>query len=304
MRILHVNNQASVAYLISRAQRRAGHVSDLLAVPGIYQESPDHQAENVMGLYLKLLRMIPGYDLVHVHGGIGISGLGLLPYRAFGKRFISHYHGSELREDKQTTFHFLSGAIFVSTPDLLALGDRVGGRELIWIPNPVDVDSAVPIDPVRAFGGSRSKGPLRIAHMPSRRDIKGTKNVIATVKDANAKGADYHLDIIEGLPPKEAKRRLSKAHLCVDWMSPSYRIHGVVSLEAMARGIPTICNIDRTLYPSDIPIIPSRPEELCSVLVRLHGEPSLLADNSYLCREYVLSHHHPDRVASLIEPYL
>ncbi|MDG6225698.1 MAG: hypothetical protein QCI82_09315 [Candidatus Thermoplasmatota archaeon] len=304
MRILHVNNQASVAYLISRAQRRAGHVSDLLAVPTKYQEPPDHAAPNVRSLFLKLLRIAPRYDLIHVHGGIGISGAALLPYRAIGKRFISHYHGSELREGKQTSFHILARAIFVSTPDLLEMKDRVGGRDPVWIPNPVEVEKTPLANVDLGSMGARGGRPMTIAHMPSRREVKGTRNVIRAVEEANRGGAHYVLDIIEGLPLADAKRRLSKAHLCVDWMSEDYRIHGVVSLEAMARGIPTICNIDRSLYPKDIPIIASAPKDLAGVLLKIWDEPEHLKGIPAGSRDYVLEHHHPDRVAELIEPYL
>jgi hypothetical protein len=304
MDILHVNNQASVAYLLSRAQREMGHRSDLLAVPNPMQEVPDRPARGLLDTFIKVLKFAPRYDLVHIHGGIGISGLALYPYKLFGKRFFAHYHGSELREGKQTSFHSVAERIFVSTPDLLSLSGKVGGRELIHIPNPVELDHIKVQDYAGKLDTLDRGGPLRVAHMPSVRSVKGTDNVIGSVKEANGMGCDIVLDIIEGAPHDTAIARLSNAHLCIDWMSPDYRIYGVVSIEAMARGIPTVCNVDPSLYTSDLPIVPSRPGELTDVLKGLFGARERLARISELSVGYARSHHSPASCARAIERYL
>ena len=304
MNILHVNNQASVAYLISRAQRDLGHRSDLLAVPNPKQRAPDIPAKDVKDVFLNLMRLTPGYDIIHVHGGIGISGLGLMQYRALGKRFFAHYHGSELRKGIQTSFHRLAERIFISTPDLKRYQGHVGDRELIYIPNPVFIDGVVPVDWEAKARDLEKGAPLIIAHLPSIRKVKGTSNVVRGVKKAVTNGADITLDIIENVPIDEAMKRLEKAHICIDWMSPDYDIHGVVSLEAMIRGIPVVCNIDRSLYPDDIPIIASRPDELADVLKGIYDSRSDLRSRGEASRAYTLKRHHPSKVAGMIERYL
>jgi len=304
MKILHVNNQASVGYIISRAQRELGHTSDLLAVKKQIQRRPDHEASDVKDIFVKLLKMASRYDLIHVHGGIGVSGMGLLPFKALKKRFFSHYHGSELREGIQTSFHFICDRLFISTPDLFRYSKNVGDRTLIHIPNPVEVDGIQTVDWDKSLKSLSGDGPLKIAHMPTRREIKGTENVIRGVEEANSKGANIVLDIIEGVYVEEAMTRLENAHICIDWMSPDYDIHGVVSIEAMVRGIPTICNIDRTMYPEDIPIIDSKPQELGKRLLKVWDKRSDLPKIGARSRAYVKSVHHPLSAAKKIEEYI
>ncbi|MBN1389632.1 MAG: hypothetical protein JXA22_03210 [Candidatus Thermoplasmatota archaeon] len=304
MRILHVNNQASVGYLLSRAQRKLGHTSDLLAVRKETQRPPDKEASGVKDIFLKLLKLARDYDLIHVHGGVGISGAGLLPLKAANKRFFAHYHGSELRENIQTSFHFVCERLFISTPDLLRYRANVGDRELIHIPNPVLIDGVSPVDWISREAGLSEDGPLRIAHLPTRREVKGTDNVIRGVEQARAQGARIDLDIIEGVFVDEAMRRLENAHICIDWMSPNYDIHGVVSIEAMVREIPTVCNIDRSLYPEEIPIIPSRPGELGRTLMGLWEKRQELPRIGRSSREYALKVHDPMAAARRIEEYL
>lgn len=304
MRILHVNNQASVAYMISRAQRRQGHVSDLLAVPSPSRMPPDFPEPSVKRLFLKLLKLLPDYDLIHVHGGIGISGIGLSPFKAAGKRFFVHYHGSELREGIQTSFHPLAERIFVSTPDLLRYSDNVGGRKLVHIPNPVSMEGVERVDWDERIDRISGSGPIVVSHMPSVRSVKGTENVIRGVEGVNSDGARYDLRIIEDVPLEDAMKALSESDLCIDWMSPEYDIHGVVSVEAMIRGIPVICNIDRKMYPDDIPIKESKPGDLSDVLMDLWKRRSDLPSIGSRSADYARRTHHPDRVAELIGKYL
>ncbi len=304
MKILHVNNQASVGYNLSRAQREIGHESDLLARSDPGQRAPDIRATSVLSLYLQLLRIAPRYDLIHVHGGIGASGIGLLPYKTLGKRFISHFHGSELREGKQTSFAFICERLFVSTPDLLDHGGKVGGRELIHVPNPVTMEGVEVVDWETRLGELEHGASLRLAHMPTRRSVKGTSNVIKGVEDARARGANIELDLIESVHLDEAMRRLQNAHVCIDWLSSDYDIHGVVSIEAMIRGIPTICRIDERRYPEDIPIISAQPEDLSDRLLDICGDLGGLPDIGRRSREYALRYHEPINVARVIERYL
>ncbi len=304
MRILHVNNQASVGYLLSRAQREIGHESDLLAQYDPKQRAPDHTAVGVKGVFMKILSLAPRYDIIHVHGGIGISGIGMSPLKALGKRFFSHYHGSELRSNIQTSFHMLAERLFISTPDLKRYSKNVSGRELIHIPNPVFMEGVDPVNWNERLEHLSGEGPLKIAHLPSRREVKGTTNIIEAFEGAVSEGAKIELDIIENVTVEEAMKRLDLADICIDWMSNEYDIHGVVSIESMVRGIPTICNIDRSLYPEDIPIISSGPEDLKNVLVDMERKRSEIPNIGALSREYALRMHHPMKVAKIIEEYI
>jgi hypothetical protein len=230
--------------------------------------------------------------------------MGLLPFKALKKRFFAHYHGSELREGVQTSFHFICEKLFISTPDLFRYSKNVDGRELIHVPNPVSIEGVEMVDWEKRVDELSSDGPLRIAHMPTRREVKGTQHVISGIERANDSGANLELDIIEGVFVDEAMKRLRNAHLCIDWMSPDYDIHGVVSLEAMVRGIPTICNIDRSMYPEDIPIIDCTPSELSRRLVDIWETRDRLPALGKRSRKYVERVHQPLSAARIIERYL
>jgi hypothetical protein len=103
---------------------------------------------------------------------------------------------------------------------------------------------------------------------------------------------------------EEAMIGLSESDLCIDWMSPDYSIHGVVSVEAMIRGIPVVCNIDRKMYPGDIPIISANPSDLSAVLLNIWKRRTDLPEIGSRSVEYAMKVHHPDRVAGIIERYL
>lgn len=299
-----MNNQASVGYLLSRAQRELGHASDLLAQYNPKQREPDHVGKGVMGVFQNILRLAPRYDLIHVHGGLGISGVGMAPLKALGKRFFIHYHGSELRQGIQTSFHGLAERIFISTPDLKRYSKNVGNRELIHIPNPVFTDNVIPVNWKERMDHLDSDEDLLVAHLPSIREVKGTDNVIRAVDDAISRGAKLKLDIVENVTVEEAMKRLDRADICIDWMSDEYDIHGVVSIESMLRGIPTICNIDRSLYAEDIPIMDSTPEKLASILKRIHERRDEIPAIGRRSREYTLKMHDPIKVARMLEAYL
>jgi hypothetical protein len=198
----------------------------------------------------------------------------------------------------------LAETLFVSTPDLLELRGRVGGRELVHVPNPVEVDSAASDSYLERLRTIEEGGKVVVAHMPSLRSVKGTQNVVRAVAEANAQGGSLEMDIIENVTHEEAVARLSRAHLCVDWMSPDYRIYGVVSIEAMARGIPTICNVDPALYTDDLPVVPAGPERLCDVLLVHSRSVEKLTRLSRLSAEYTRAHHSPMVCAKIIERYL
>jgi len=224
--------------------------------------------------------------------------------KALKKRFFVHYHGSELRQNIQTSFHNLAEKIFISTPDLKRYSKNLGGRELIHIPNPVFTDGVNPVNWKDREEHLEGDEDLLIAHLPSVREVKGTENVISAVEDARSIGARITLDIIEDVTVDDAMKRLDRADICIDWMSTEYDIHGVVSVEAMLRAIPTICNIDRKLYSEEIPLIETKPERLSKVLLDLDSRRKDLPLMGERSREYVLDTHEPLKVAKLLERYI
>src|SRR5204862_6492338 len=82
-------------------------------------------------------------------------------------------------------------------------------------------------------------GPvLRIAHAPSKRAVKGTDDVLAAVDSLRARGAPVELDLIEGVPNREACLRYAAADIVIDQLRVGW--YGVLAVEAMARAKPVV----------------------------------------------------------------
>jgi glycosyltransferase involved in cell wall biosynthesis len=123
----------------------------------------------------------------------------------------------------------------------------------------VPYTSVFPADVEPAF--TRAAGdPLRVAHAPSHRGVKGTDRVIDAVARLCAEGVRIELDLIEGLTHEEALTRYAKCDVLVDQLLAGW--YGGVAVEAMALGKPVVAYIrddDLRLIPpqmrEDLPIV-------------------------------------------------
>src|SRR5918992_2055736 len=175
MRILHVWDQAGVACILAKYQRRQGYSSSVLRVKGqdkyginkFYSDLIIFCSEQ--DFIQRSLREADSAQLIHVHSRIDV----IAPLRErYGKskKIILHYHGTDIRGFNPPTVHqkhtrlgsilnsskFLmkklirrkSGStirnrraqlaadrILVSTPDLVKLVKRSN-----YLPNPVDIE--------------------------------------------------------------------------------------------------------------------------------------------------------------------
>jgi nucleotide-binding universal stress UspA family protein len=176
---------------------------------------------------------------------------------------------SENRTDALKTATRHADGIWVSTPDLL---DDVPGSVLL--PQPIDLECITPV------GEYRGGGPIRIAHAPSNRAIKGTRFVEAAVAELRRAGLPVELRLIENLPHADALRETAAADLVCDQMLIG--AYGEYAVEAMALGKPVVCYLRPDLlacYPPDLPIVSATPPTLGAVLrqliARRHEWPAL-----------------------------
>jgi glycosyltransferase involved in cell wall biosynthesis len=181
MRILHVWDQAGVACILAKYQRRQGYSSSVLRVN-------DRDKYGINKFYSDLiifcseqdfiqrsLREADSAELIHVHSRIDV----IAPLREkYGKskKIFLHYHGTDIRGFSPPTVHqkhsrlasilptsksilkklirrksrnivrnrnaqLASDGILVSTPDLLKLVKRAS-----YLPNPVDIEHFKPDD--------------------------------------------------------------------------------------------------------------------------------------------------------------
>ncbi|MCW0190486.1 MAG: D-glucuronyl C5-epimerase family protein [Rhodococcus sp.] len=155
--------------------------------------------------------------------------------------------------------------------ELIAMGDMANyvfssnRRFFHW---PIDTQS------VSYVGASRHDGQVVVAHSPNHRYFKGTKYFEQAVANLRAKGYDITLDIIEGVPNTEAKRRYAAADIiaaqCV------YGWIGFTEIEGLAAGKPVLTYIRDWDYLSHMPgcpLISAEPTDVEAALERLCQDP-------------------------------
>jgi hypothetical protein len=84
-------------------------------------------------------------------------------------------------------------------------------------------------------------GPLKVAHSPTRKDLKNTDELMAVVERAREGGVALALDLIDNVPHVECLARKRRAHVLFDHMQGYY---GVSSLEGLSQGLAVIAGLD------------------------------------------------------------
>lgn len=259
------------------------------------------------------------YDVIHFNFGqrflptIGPVCLDLPLLRAAGARIFTTFQGCDVRlptncpvcrqGDGRCALKLArtrlqaarasarwSARTFALNPDLL---DTV--PDAIFLPyarlDPRTIHPAYP---------QAHAGPLRVAHAPTNRLVKGTDAVLEAARQL---GDLVELDLIEGVTNQQTLHRLATADVVVDQLRLGW--YGGLSAEAMALGKPVVAYVDpRGLgripraMAEDMPIISAEPHTLLETLARLAtGERSTLHDRGRASRQYVERWHDPIAIA-------
>jgi len=102
---------------------------------------------------------------------------------------------------------------------------------------------------------------------------------------------DFERVLIENSPHEEVIQILQQADIVIDQLLQG--THGVLSIEAMAAGTPTVCYLRDDLidtYPGSIPIVNANPDTIKSVLSNLINSPQK-ENQSEKDRDYVVNTH-------------
>jgi glycosyltransferase involved in cell wall biosynthesis len=183
-------------------------------------------------------------DIVHAHGLYRRAQGWNAPFNPRA-RWVIHQHGriptkgpiwqAESREDKQRRAYRV-----VSTINLLPY---VGGDSSRWIPAPIDLKMFQRLR--RQSKRPRSaRGEIWIAHSPTRRDYKGTDNIINAVETLVKEGVRARLILIEGKSHAECLRLKAMCNITYDQMHLCY---GNSGLEGMAFGHATIVGMSQSV---------------------------------------------------------
>lgn len=305
MRVLHVNNIADVAITLSRAQREIGIASEVAAVRWRYTGDVDHtvppappQLANIR-LFLWIMRNLKRYDILHYHGRVGPTAL----YYKIGRRpAVLHFHGSDIRMPGRVHFSSFARWAFVSTPDLLVYRHKVDVEHVEYLPNPIFLNTIRIVNIEKRAEEVKEGRPPVVVHLPTDRRVKGTENLLRAVEILTEEGIDVDLRIVEGVDPGEALRRMREADIVVDWISPEYNIYGMVSIQAMAMGIPVICHIDPSLYPRRPPmeVVEASPEGVAEGIKKLISRAGEWGKIGRSERRYVEMTHDAVKIAKRV----
>lgn len=153
-----------------------------------------------------------------------------------GKAIVHHEHGHHDFRSNPEAFRekyrrLGRRNLLVSTPDLKRMMP-----EARWQPNLVhqDEDALRPAE-------RQWTGPLRLAHSPTRKDLKNTDELLAVVDALRGEGLGLDLDFIDNVPHAECLARKRTNHALFDHMQGYY---GVSSLEGLSQGLAVIAGLD------------------------------------------------------------
>jgi O-antigen/teichoic acid export membrane protein/glycosyltransferase involved in cell wall biosynthesis len=306
LRVVHCPvNTAGVPWTNVQALRRRG-IEASLVVFNRYTLHPeaDRSLELHGGLVRRqlaqwkvLAELLPRTDLFHFTFGLTLvpQSLQFPILRAFRKRSVMHYLGSDIRG---------------KTPEELAYGKKAGAEivgsydAIRWVPEATMIPPGIDLAAVTPEPPSGRRRPV-VVHAPSSRRRKGTDHVVEACGDL-----DVELRIVEGLRHDEALARYRDADIVVDQLNAGW--YGLFAIECMAMGKPVVTYLHdeaarRTedAYGLPVPIVNASSETLRDRLEELvEMGPSARGEIGRASRAYVEQVHDLDRVTdALVDLY-
>ncbi|HEX2302340.1 MAG TPA: oligosaccharide flippase family protein [Gaiella sp.] len=306
LRIVHCPvNTAGVPWTNVQALRRRG-VDASLVVFNRYAMHPEAdrslelhgtQLRRQIAQWRALAELLPRTDLFHFTFGLTLvpQSLQFPILRAFGKRSVMHYLGSDIRG---------------KTPEELAYGKKAGAEivgsydAIRWVSEATVIPPGVDLRAIRPAPAAERRRPV-VVHAPSSRRRKGTDHVLHACE-----ALDVELRIVEGLHHNEALARYRDADIVVDQLHAGW--YGLFAIECMALGKPVVTflheeAIERTeeAYGLPVPIVNATSESLYTRLEELvEMGPTGREEIGQASRAYVEQVHDLERVTDqLVELY-
>jgi glycosyltransferase involved in cell wall biosynthesis len=246
------------------------------------------------------------FDVFHFHAGLTLAPRRItLPLlRRAGKGIVFQSWGSDLRARGASEVGYLRGA------DAVIVGSYLTRRLAPRGPWP-EYDVVPPALVLRDWepAPAEPRGVVRVAHAPSKRAVKGTEAVIAAVEALRARGAPIELDLIEGVPNREARLRYAAADVIVDQLKIGW--YGMFAIESMALAKPVVVHLDEEAaaeteeaFGLELPLVRADEANLEDVLAGLLEVRESLPELGRRSREYVERvHAHTSVARRVLEIY-
>jgi len=236
-----------------------------------------------------LLRLLPETDVFHFYFGLTLvpRSLQFPILKAFGKKSVMHYLGSDIRgkSPQELAFGKKAGAEIVGSYDAIR-----------WVPEAHFVPPGIDVRSIEPSPPSDRARPV-ILHAPSSRRRKGTEEVIAACE-----GLDADLLLVEGLHHEEAFDRYREADIVVDQLNAGW--YGLFAIECMALGKPVVTFLhDEAVRRTEealgqrVPIVSATKDNLREQLERLVASAAERRRIGAESRAYVERVHDLERVA-------
>jgi len=249
---------------------------------------------------LRALRWaVRNFDVFHFHAGLTLAPqritLPLLKRKRKGIVFQSW--GSDLRRRNASEVSYLhsAGAVIVGSYLTRRLAPRGPWPEYDVVPPAIVLDDWQP-------SPTEPGEMLRVAHAPSKRAVKGTQAVLDAVESLRKRGAPIELDLIEGVPNNEARKRYAAADVVVDQLRIGW--YGMFAIESMALAKPVVVHLDEQgaaeteeAFGLELPLVGADEQSVEDVLAGLVEIRPELPELGRRSREYVERIHAHTAVA-------
>jgi hypothetical protein len=241
----------------------------------------------------------PRFDVFHFHAGLTLlpRRLNLPALRALRKGVVFQSWGSDLRGRPASDVRYLrsAGGVIVGSYLTKRLAPRGPWPAYDVVPPALVLTDwqPAPTEPGEI---------LRVAHAPSKRAVKGTDTVLAVVESLRARGVPIELDLIEGVPNREARLRYAAANVVIDQLRIGW--YGMLAIESMALAKPVVVHLDEEAaaeteeaFGLELPLVRATEKTLEDVLARLVETRESLPERGRRSRAYVEHVHAHTKVA-------
>ena len=246
------------------------------------------------------------FDLFHFHAGLTLlpRRLNLPALRALKKGIVFQSWGSDLRGRPASDVGYLRSADAVIVGSYLTrrLAPRGPWPEYDVVHPAIDLADWAPAP-------AEPGETLRVAHAPSKRIVKGTAAVLAAVESLRKRGVPIELDLIEGVPNREARLRYAAADVVIDQLRIGW--YGMLAIESMALAKPVVVNLDEEAaaeteeaFGLELPLIRTSEGSLETALAGLVEARESLPELGQRSRRYVERvHSHTEVARQVLEIY-